>query len=257
MWKTIRISVWLVILVVVAGITLRDRIETRSWKNTLWVGVFPLNGDGSPQAERYIANLAPEDFTSIESFIQGEAHRYGVSLDQPVHIELYPEGKELPPPLPTNASVFGTALWSLKLRWFAWHAQDVPGRTRPRIRLFVLYHDPSSLPVIPDSHGLQKGLMGVVHVFAAKNMAGSNNIVIAHELLHTLGATDKYDPATNAPLFPQGYGDPEQRPRFPQSTAEVMAVQRATSPTAFEMPSGLRSVVVGQETAAEIGWSHH
>ena len=27
-------------------------------------------------------------------------------------------------------------------------------------------------------------------------MDGANDVVIAHELLHTLGATDKYDPAT-------------------------------------------------------------
>lgn len=257
MLKAIRISVLLAILVVVVGITLRDRIETRSWKNTLWVGVFPLNGDGSPQAERYISTLSPEDLTSIEAFFQEQAHRYGVPLDQPVHIELYPEGKELPPPLPENAGIFGIAWWSLKLRWFASHAQNVPGRTPPRIRLFVLYHDPSSLPVVPDSHGLQKGLMGVVHAFATKNMAGSNNIVIAHEFLHTLGATDKYDPASGGPLFPQGYGDPDQTPKFPQSTAEVMAVQRAISATRFEMPPSLRDVVVGTTTATEIGWTHH
>ena len=75
MWKAIRISVLLVVLVVVAGQTLMDRIQTRSWKNTLWVGVFPLNGDGSPQAERYIETLSPDDFTSIESFFTEEAHR--------------------------------------------------------------------------------------------------------------------------------------------------------------------------------------
>jgi hypothetical protein len=257
LWKAIRISVLLVILVVVAGQTLLDRFETQSWKNTLWVGVFPLNGDGSPQAERYIATLTPEDFASIETFFQDEARRYGVSLAQPVHIELYPEGKELPPPLPPNVGHFGVALWSLKLRWFASRAQNVPGRAPPRIRLFVLYHDPSTLPVIPDSHGLQKGLMGVAHVFATKNMAGSNNIVIAHELMHTLGATDKYDPATGAPLFPVGYGDPAQQPKFPQLTAEIMAGQRAVSPARFEMPTTLRDVVVGKETAAEVGWIHH
>ena len=142
MWKNIRIAFLLLVLVVVAGRTLLDRFETQSWKSTLWVGVFPLNGDGSPQAERYIANLTPEDFSSIETFFAAEAHRYGVSLDQPVHIELYPEGKELPPALAHDAGMFDVAWWSLKLRWFAAHAQKVPGRTPPRIRLFVLYHDP-------------------------------------------------------------------------------------------------------------------
>ena len=257
MWKAIRITVLLVILVVVAGRTLMDRIQTQSWKNTLWVGVFPLNGDGSPQAERYIATLTPEDFAGIETFFTEEAGRYGVSLTQPIHVELYPEGKELPPQLAPNASIFAVAWWSLKLRWFASQAQKVPGRTPPRIRLFVLYHDPSSLPVVPDSHGLQKGLMGVVHAFAVKNMAGSNNIVIAHELMHTLGAKDEYDPGTGAPLIPAGLGDPKQVPVYPQTTAEIMAGQRAISPTRFEMPTSLRDVVVGPATAAEIGWTRH
>lgn len=256
MWKTLRICVLLTILVVVAGRTWMDRVQTQSWKNTLWVGIFPLNGDGSPAAERYIADLAPEDFAGIESFFEHEAHRFGVPLAEPIHIELYPEGKDLPPQLEQRAGIFGVAWWSLKLRWFAAHAEKVPGRTPPRIRIFVLYHDPSSLPVVPDSHGLQKGLMGVVHAFAIKQMAGSNNIVIAHELLHTLGATDKYDFATGAPLYPIGFGEPGREPRFPQPSAEIMAGRRALSPTEFEMPASLRNVVVGPATADEIRWTH-
>jgi hypothetical protein len=111
------------------------------------------------------------------------------------------------------------------------------------------------LRVVPDSHGLQKGLVGVVHAFAVKEMAGSNNIVIAHELLHTLGASDKYQPATGAPEFPSGYGDPDQKPLYPQLNAEVMAVQRAMTANQFEMPVSLRNVVVGPVTAGEIRWT--
>ena len=257
MWKTIRITVLLLVLVIVAGRTWLDRVETQSWKNTLWVGIFPLNGDDSPAAARYIAALSQEDFASIETFFQREAHRFGVPLDEPIHVEIYPEGKELPPQLPDGANLFGVAWWSLKLRWFASHAAKTPGRTPPRIRIFVLYHDPSSLKVVPDSHGLQKGLMGVVHAFAVKEMAGSNNIVIAHELLHTLGATDKYQPGTGAPEFPAGYADPDQSPLYPQQNAEIMAGQRALTASQFEMPVSLRNVVVGPATANEIRWTRH
>jgi hypothetical protein len=257
MWKTLRVAVLLLVLVIVAGRTWLDRVQTQSWKNTLWVGVFPLNGDGSPSAERYIADLSPEDFTGIQTFFQREAHRFEVPLDEPVHIEVYPEGKELPPQLAPGAGMLGVAWWSLKLRWFASHATNVPGRIPPRIRLFVLYHDPASLPVVPDSHGLQKGLMGVVHVFATKEMAGTNNIVIAHELLHTLGATDKYDPRTGAPLYPGGFAEPGSSPHYPQPSAEIMAGRRALTATDFEMPPDLRSVIVGPTTANEIRWTHH
>jgi hypothetical protein len=257
MWKTVRIAVLLLVLVIVAGRAWLDRVQTQSWKNTVWVGIFPLNADGSPPAERYIAGLSTDDFASIETFFAREAHRFGVSVDEPIHIELYPEGKQLPPQLEPGAGMFGVAWWSFKLRWFAAHAERVPGRTPPRIRIFVLYHDPESLPAVPDSHGLQKGLMGVVHAFATKAMAGSNNIVIAHELMHTFGATDKYDFGTGLPLYPSGYADPDRTPRYPQASAEIMAGRRALAPSAAEMPGSLQAVVVGPATADEIRWTHH
>jgi hypothetical protein len=151
--------------------------------------------------------------------------------------------------------VLGTVVWSLKLRWYAWRNADTHGRAPPRVRMFVMYHDPSTLQTVPDSHGMQKGLIGVVHAFAQRQMAGSNNIVITHELLHTLGATDKYDPGTGAPLFPIGFADPEQKPLYPQEEAEIMAGRRAVSPRDAEMPSSLKSVVVGPATALEIRWT--
>lgn len=257
MWKTLRIAVLLVVLVIVAGRAWLERTQTQSWKGTLWVGIYPYNADGSDAAQHYIDDLSVADFHSIETFFARESHRFGVSLEEPIHIELYPQGRKLPPQLAPDAGPLGIAGWSLKLRWFAASATQVPGRTPSRIRLFVLYHDPALMQVVPDSHGLQKGLMGIVHAFAQKDMTGSNNIVIAHELLHTLGATDKYDPRSGAPLFPTGFGDPDRRPLYPQSSAEIMAGRRALSPTSFEMPASLRDVVVGAATASEIRWTHH
>jgi hypothetical protein len=79
-------------------------------------------------------------------------------------------------------------------------------------------------------------------------------VVIAHEILHTLGATDKYDPATLQPLYPQGYAEPERNPRFPQSRAEIMAGRRALSQRDAEMPDSLDDTRVGAQTAREIHW---
>ena len=47
MWKTVRISILLLILAVVALQQYFERRATHSWQDTLWVGVFPLNADGS------------------------------------------------------------------------------------------------------------------------------------------------------------------------------------------------------------------
>lgn len=255
MWRNIRILALLLVLGAVALEQWLERVHTQSWRETLWVGIYPLSADGSPAARSYIEALKREDFVPIESFFAREAHRYGVRVDEPVHVELYPQGSELPPELAPGAGPPGIAWWSLRLRWFAAHAGRVPGRVPARIRLFVLYHDPATLDRAPDSHGLQKGLVGVVHAFAAGAMTGANDIVIAHELMHTVGATDKYDLASGEPLYPLGYGDPAQQPLYPQADSEIMAVRRALSPRESEMPRSLRSVVVGPATALEIRWT--
>ncbi len=257
MWKQIRILILLLILLIVAVRAWQDRLTTTSWRDPLRVGLFPVNADGSPVSERYVRSLMRDDFADIEEFFSTQEVRFGHTLERPVEIELYPPLAEPPPVLAPQAGLLGIAWWSLKLRWFATRAPLGAGQVRPKIRLFLLVHDPARLATLPDSHGMQKGLVGVVHIFADRTMAGSNDVVIAHELLHTLGATDKYAPGSGAPLFPQGFADPDARPLYPQRRAEIMAGRRALSPTDSEMPGSLRETVVGPLTAAEIRWTVH
>jgi hypothetical protein len=143
--------------------------------------------------------------------------------------------------------------WSLELRFWAWR---VSGHEREPedIRMFVLFHDPKLTPSVPHSLGLTKGLIGVVYAFAAPEMNGANDVVIAHELLHTLGATDKYDPVTDAPRYPDGYGDPRLLPLYPQKTAELMAGRRMLSADRWVQADDLDEVVIGPQTALEIRW---
>lgn len=255
MWRFIRITALLVALLGVVATTWLDRVSTTSWDKTLWVGIFPINGDGSEVAERYVNGLTVDEFAAIEDFFTQETSRYGVTVTRPVRMELYPVSKQKPPALEPNANFLQAALWSLQVRWFARGAANVPGRAPPQIRIFVLYHDPAVNPSVPHSLGMQKGLVGVVHAFADTRMAGSNNIVIAHETLHTVGATDKYDLASGVPVFPGGYAEPDRSPRYPQRYAEIMAGQRAISASEQEMPETLRHERVGSLTAAEIGWT--
>ena len=254
MWKRIRVGVLLFILLVVATDAWFDRQRTTSWEHTVWVGVYPVAGDASEATAAYVESLRGGQFAEIEAFYAREARRYGLGLDPPVRIELYPRRLDAPPLLAAGAGPLARLLWSLKLRFYAWNTPRSPGQPAPHIRLFVLYHDPAVARTVPDSHALQKGLVGIAHLFATPAAAGTNNLIVAHEVLHTFGATDKYDPRTNAPLFPDGYGDPAAAPLYPQATAEIMAGRRALTATRYEDPPSLAEVVVGGRTAREINW---
>jgi hypothetical protein len=177
-----------------------------------------------------------------------------VAITNAVRVDLFPEVTELPPASPPGGSMLSNLWWSLKMRLYARRNARPPNRAPPQVRIFVQYHDPSFTRSVPHSVGLQKGLVGVVHAFAAADMTGANNVVIAHEVLHTLGATDKYDAATLAPLYPAGFAEPDLDPRFPQELTEIMAGRHSLDEQTFEMPASLDEVVVGTTTAREIRW---
>jgi hypothetical protein len=125
----------------------------------------------------------------------------------------------------------------------------------PDVQVFALFHPPDGGTAIPDSLGLSKGLMAIAHLYAERDAAGSNLVVLAHELLHTLGASDKYDPVTLQPRAPDGLADPDRAPLYPQDYAELMAGRIALDARSAAMPEDLSQVVVGPATAREIGWA--
>ena len=120
--------------------------------------------------------------------------------------------------------------------------------------VFAVFHEPSAYLALDRSTALRKGLIAVANVFADADARGANQMVLAHELLHTLGATDKYSAGTNLPRFPEGYAAPTAEPLLPQKKAELMAGRIPISSTSAEIPASLREVVVGPATAIEIGW---
>lgn len=77
--------------------------------------------------------------------------------------------------------------------------------------------------------------------------------VAAHELLHTLGASDKYD-ASGEALFPQGFAQPQRSPLWPQPGAEIMARNVPIAPGRERPPETLGELYIGESTAREIGW---
>ena len=255
MWRRIRIGLLLFVLAVVAQNAWLARSRVAEWKRSLHVVIYPIPVDAAATSGRYVGELRKQAFEPIEEFFRTEGKKYDASLSDPVEVFLAPPILSTPPAAPFGGNALRIMLWSLELRAWAWWNDTYKG-AKPDVRLFVLYHDPVAGTRLPHSTGLQKGLIGLVNAVADGENDGSNNVVIAHELLHTLGATDKYDAAdANRPLFPDGYADPELNPRTPQRRAEIMAGRIPVSDTEAMMPAGMRQVVIGPKTASEINWS--
>ena len=250
-WRQLRILVLLTLLLVVAVGSWLARTETRDWDYPLRVVLYPIDADQRPATTEYIRALGEDDFQPIEDFLSREADRYGVELRQPAVVYLGPQVTELPPEPPRNGNIPAVMAWSLKLRYWAWRVDRWDGPDA-QIRIFVIYHDPQLQQRVPHSLGLEKGLIGVVHAFASPAQHSQNQVIIAHELLHTLGATDKYDPTSNLPYYPIGFAEPERR--FPQRYAEIMGGRIAISTRQAVMPESLQQVRVGPVTALEIQW---
>jgi hypothetical protein len=253
MFKAFRILILLLILAGVAYGTWRTKTRSVEWKHELPVSMYLINGDGSENVDRYLSGLTVDDFKPIKRFMRDEAERYGRSSNASIEIKLGGFIASLPPAPPRNASALEAVAWSLKMRWWAYRNAETTG-PGPQVKMLLVFFDPAQRNLLDHSTGLQNGLIGRVNVFASHDMAKQNNVIIAHEFLHTLGATDKYDPATNQPVYPDGYANSDLQPLLPQRFAEIMAGRIPVSQTDATIPESLDDVVIGSLTAKEINW---
>jgi hypothetical protein len=225
-----------------------------AWDRPLWVVVHPICADASPETRSYIDSLTPDAFKPVTDFFSTEAKRYRLKIETPFNLVLAPRLDTVPPRIPDQPTPLSMIIWSLKLRLWAWRIEKTQAPVQD-IQLFVLYFN-KSRTIVDHSFVMQKGYIGVVNAYAAPAMENKNTIVIAHELLHLAGATDKYNPANELPVYPAGYAEPNATPLYPQTQAEIMAGSIPVSATASEMPESLDETVIGTPTAREINWVH-
>jgi hypothetical protein len=252
MFKAVRISILLFALFFVAVSTWLTQARSTDWNNSLWVKVYPINGDSSAESAKYIESLTLQEFNDIEFFLARETEKYANELSRPVRFELGQSIDTQPPALGDKPNAMSVMLWSLKMRWWAHDVTDDQDRIDPDVRIFVRYHTPDSAVVLENSVGLQKGMVGIVNGYASRRYRGTNNVIIAHEFLHTLGATDKYSPQSGQPVAPDGLAEPERKPLYPQRHAEIMGGRIALAENDSVIPKSLKYTVIGRLTASEI-----
>jgi hypothetical protein len=256
MFKKIRVAVLLSLLVFVAlGEFLAERRST-DWDDTLWVDIYLVNGDRLDSTQRYVDSIDAKEFDGVGEFFAAEAKRYGVTIEQPFRLNVVGQYRDELPTPGTHPSLLGVMWWSLKMRWLTLKLDWQSSGPKPDIVVFAVYHEPADSAVLDPSTGFRKGLLAVTNLFASGEERGANQVVLAHELLHTLGATDKYSLASNQPQFPDGFADPALKPPLPQKKAELMAGRIPLDEQHAVMPESLRGVVIGRLTAEEIGWLH-
>ncbi len=255
MFRKLRIAVLLLLLLTVAGTTFWEEKLAGNWARPLRIEIFPLDGDAAsnPEVSSYISHLNPEQFQNIGDFLVQQSQRYRLTAIPQPQITLEPLVSELPPTAPDSVrNPLAVIWWSLRLRSYVvrqaglWHSLGA-------IKLFVIYHQGHDRVPLEWSMGSRKGLFGLVHAYAQARQNAQNNVVIAHELLHTLGASDEYDTQLQ-PRYPDGFADPDTQPHYPQDAAEIMAGRIPLSPTVSRMPGDLEHCVIGAKTAWEIGW---
>lgn len=255
-FKNIRIAVLLTILAVVMIYTKEQRINTTSWYKPIEVSIFPINGDGNPETDRYISQLSNKDFQDIDDFFMRSGEQYQLIAEEPFFTNLGETIQSYPPSPPENrAATLDVMMWSLKLRYWAYKNTPDNKSNKNRIRLYVLYHQANDNQPLEHSLGLQKGLIGVIHAYATNKQNKQNAMVMAHEVLHTVGASDKYDVHNNHPVFPEGYAEPEKSPLHPQRYAEIMAGRIPINSQQSIIPTSLHLTFVGEATAKEINWA--
>jgi len=253
MFKKIRIAILLFILFLVGADRYLTHMRTTDWDQSLSIVIYPINADNSPLTADYIDRLTGDDFKQIARFMQSEGSRYNIGLADPVLMDMAPEISTLPPLPPSGTNIFTIIWWSLQLRYWAWKHDTYQGPLA-NVQVFVLYYDPNTYSQLDHSLGLKEGHICMVKAFASRHQAAGNNVVIAHEMLHTLGATDKYNLQTLQPIYPGGYANPEQTPNLPQKSAEVMGRAIPLSASESEIPESLSHTVIGPQTAREIKW---
>lgn len=250
-----RVAVLLGVLVVVIAYAANDVMSRRArkaWDHTLSIAIIVIR-DGA--VEDAAVDALRERAPALAARMTSELHRYSPAAPAPFTFTVFGPVDHAPAAPVAGEGVINLAshAWDLH-RW----TTDIDARAKVTAgafdsRVYVMARPPTSKKHMIEGSSEQGGRVGVVTVdldLATIDFALS---VIAHELLHTLDATDKY--TSSGIEIPAGLAEPDRVPRFPQRFVEIMTRGRPISPAEEEVLDTLDDLAVGPATAREIGWA--
>jgi serine/threonine protein kinase len=97
---------------------------------------------------------------------------------------------------------------------------------------------------------------GLVFFNAQKESRISLLVKIAREISRLHGAQDRIEPGTLLPKVPSGLAAPQKNPLLPQERAELMGRWILLDSLQKREVNSLDEMLIGAETAKELGWSH-
>jgi hypothetical protein len=253
----VRVSVLSLVLVAVLIYAARDRARRsarREWQRPLNVALILLQ---EPEVRPAALARLQQRVEALEAVLEAEFARYGGDF-RPIYFRQFgpvPEASPVPVAA-SQPSLWQTLRLSLELGAFARANDRAAGLDRDDYdgKIYLRLSAPlSQRRSLVEGLGEDGGRIAVTNLELREDSADFGLFVVAHELFHLLGATDRYD-AEGKALLPDGLGEPGLLPRYPQRRAEVMARGRVISPGVEEPPAQLEELSVGSLTAAEIGW---
>ncbi len=253
-FKLVRVVLLLSILFGIVASTWITEKRMAAWDRPILVTVYPIAVDQSTATLRFARKIETETFGAVNRFFGAESRPYGFAVTPAFRFQVAPVSEGLPPPVPGQFDFAAIAWWSLKMRWWAWRRDWNDGLIRPDIQMFLLLHGAGGNDEMGISVGMRKGRYGIVKAYATEAARSTNLVVFTHELMHVLGATDKYTLSTGEPIFPDGFADPGREPLFPQKDAEIMGGRIPLSAFSSVMPASLEQCKIGRLTAEEIGF---
>jgi hypothetical protein len=252
----IRVGILLTILVGVvlwAWRDVRSRRARTDWNHTLGVAIVVVRT--SALDEQAVA-LFRKRASALEDRLADEMRRHHPGAPRPFALTVLGPVDGVDPPTIEGDGIVAAAQHSMDL-WK--YTGDIDARASLAAsaydsRIYVAVRAPASeARQMVEGDSEDGGRVGTVRVELDPSMVDFAWFVVAHELLHTLGATDKYD-ASGRVVIPDGLAEPDAAPRYPQRFADVMTRGRPVSATEESLPAALDELAIGPATAREIGW---